>query len=217
MRLAAKIIIWFAVLPFIANAAPADAIRRIDFKNFSYPFPDPNFGKSLGKMIKVRRGKFDERHIKTDVGFGYFRVAEVLFGDLTGDGRDEAVVTAIYGSNSGTYYLTNIYIYTLMNNRSKLLGVITQNSAEKIYESYYRKDEDENRGYYSLFEAIEGGRRISAGKLVVQHYADGGHCCPEKTATFEYKWSGKRMELVRLLKREPSRRDEKMKAYYNRN
>ncbi|HEX8161580.1 MAG TPA: hypothetical protein VF538_06885 [Pyrinomonadaceae bacterium] len=178
--------------------------------NFSYPFNAPTFVKALGRVVKVRGGKFDERHVRTDMGFFYFRVADIIYGDLTGDGRDEAVVTTIYGSNSGTFYLTNVYVYTLKNGSPVLLDGITDERAGKIYKSYYPDE------WSALYEGLEGGRRVGAGKLIVRHYADGSHCCSDKTATFEYKWNGRRMELVRLLKREPSVRDEKMKAYYNR-
>ncbi len=205
-----RLIILFALLSLPIGVAAKNNIHHVDFHNFSYPFKDEDFSRCLGRVVKVRDGKFDEPHISTNVAYCYFHVAEILYGDLTGDGQDEAAVVVIYGSDSGTFYRTNIYVFTLRINKPVLLGALTEEEANHIYKRYYHEE-----GNY-LYEALEGGRRIKSRILISRHLADGGHCCQENVVTFEYKWDGSRMIFTKLLKRRVTATDERMKAYFNR-
>ncbi|MBM3797515.1 MAG: hypothetical protein FJW31_26475 [Acidobacteria bacterium] len=80
-------------------AGTAQPIRQVDFRNFTYEtcFDD---GPGL-----VKNG---ERKVKDEIpgvgGDPFFRVREVVFGDLDGDGQEEAVVdTLCSGGGSGRF------------------------------------------------------------------------------------------------------------------
>ncbi|HEV2880433.1 MAG TPA: hypothetical protein VGX24_03935 [Pyrinomonadaceae bacterium] len=211
MRHLAGIIFLVALAALPAVAKSGDRIQEVDFRNFSYPFEDEVFGKPLGRIIKVRGGKYDEPHVSTNVQYRYFRIAEVLYGDVTGDGQAEAAVVAIFGSASGTFYKTDIYVYTLRGRRAKLLAVLKEDQVKADYRKYFSGEGQQ------IFEATEGGRKIRDGRLIVRHMADGGHCCPEKIVTLTYRLSGKRMALAESpLRREPGTGEIKMRAYYHR-
>lgn len=210
MRSLTGVLVALALLASPLTAAAKGTARHADFQNFSYPLADEDFVGSLGRVVKVRGGVFRERHAPTQMGFSYFRVAETLFGDLTGDRQDEAVVTAVYGSNSGTFYRTNVYVFTLKNGRPSLLGVVSERESAKIYRGRYRGEGD------NLYEALEGGRGVAGRTLTVKHRADGAHCCSENIVTLAYRWNGSRMKLVRMLKRKATARDENMKAGLDR-
>ncbi len=57
--------------------------------------------------MRVSKGRYGDRSEPTSLSFLYFEVADIVFGDLTGDGKDEAAVVAIYGSNSSSFFLTD--------------------------------------------------------------------------------------------------------------
>ena len=113
--------------------------------------------------------------------YTYFKVAEIVFGDLTGDGRDEAAVVAIYGGATSDSYETSVYLYTMKGLRPELLAVLNQRDIGKEYE---RLSHD-NKSY--LFEAVAGGTTIKRGQLTVKHLAGGGHCCPPNVFTLRLK------------------------------
>jgi hypothetical protein len=111
---------------------PQSRIQDIDFRNFSYPFEPPSdraVFAQLGAVVRVRNGIAYADKACQNVSFLYFKVAEVIYGDVTGDGQDESAVVAIYGSNSGTFYLTDIYLFTLRESQPILLSTLRE---EKI-------------------------------------------------------------------------------------
>jgi hypothetical protein len=186
-------------------------IQDVDFRNFSYPFKPPPgrepFGK-LGDIVKVHDGIAYADKVGQNASFVYFKVAEVLYGDVNGDGQDEAAVVVIYGSNSGTFYLTDIYLFTLRDGKPVLLSRLTEEEIGKDYKGLYNGDGQ------VIFEALEGGRELKGNILTVRHFADGPHCCPESVVTVRYMWNGEGFSLLDVQKRRSSEGGEKMKAFY---
>jgi hypothetical protein len=200
------------LMTVVAARAQQSRIRDVDFRNFSYPFkPSPErdvFGK-LGEVVKVHDGIAYADKFGQNVDFLYFKVAEVLYGDLNGDGQEDAAVVVIYGSNSGTLYLTDIYVYGMRGGEPVLLSDLKEDQVDKDYRNYYHDDGQQ------IFEAVEGGREIKAGILTVRHLADGGHCCPQQAVTLQYRLEGDRLTLVGApLKRASAEADRKMAAFY---
>ena len=83
----------------IASSTAADSIRRLDFKNFLYPWNErmggvPSEWKWMGPSdSKVRlvnsRHSFSEPGLPKN-GTPYLMLVSVAYGDLDGDGMDEA-------------------------------------------------------------------------------------------------------------------------------
>jgi hypothetical protein len=205
-------ILALALMSVSANARPSK-IEDVDFSNFSYPFKPPtgrdSFGK-LGRVVRVRRGIAYADKVGQNASYLYFKVTGVLYGDLTGDGRDDAAVVVIYGSNSGDFFVTDTYVYTMRRGRPALLGVLRQDQIAEDYERYTH----DNRSY--LFEAVAGGREIRGRKLKVTHFAGGGggHCCPALILTLRYKFRGNRFILADWSSRKVTEKDDKITRPY---
>ncbi|MBI4748385.1 MAG: hypothetical protein HY774_07830 [Acidobacteria bacterium] len=195
--------------PLVASLKPApSSIRSIDFRNFTYPLPDKRFSE-LGKKVRVVDGTCDDG--SNQMCRAYFHVAEVIYGDLTGDQHEEAVVVTIFGSACGTYYLTNIYVYSLVNRKPLLLAQLKESQVEEDFKKTYRGDK------YQLFESVESGRLIKNKQLTVSYFTTGAHCCPENVSTFRYELRGKKMVLIQNPKRVPNSQEYvKMQAYHER-
>lgn len=110
------------------NASP---IRSVDFSNFPYPWV-PSLGDP-GITYKLQRGKFEGTN--DDVPMDLF---SVVYGDVTGDGEEEAIValSVIVKGGSAAPYV--IYIYTFKNGNLKLLwafatGDRTHGGLRRVY------------------------------------------------------------------------------------
>jgi hypothetical protein len=157
-------------------------IRQIDFKNFTYAWDDPAIGvserwhwitSSPKSRIKASKGVYhfceqglDEYECEHAP---LIRVDSVAYGDLVGDGNEEAVVSLNY-STGGTANWDYLYVYMLKNGRPTLLGRMQTGS----------------RGYGGLIKAA-----VQNGFLVVD-FADKdrrvGDCCSEGYIRVRYRW-----------------------------
>ena len=115
----------------------ADDIHTVDFKNFTYPWPSRLGGVPESWSWLVQRQNSTVRlvdgvHHFTDSGQfepsrPYVMFSSVTYGNLTGDGRDEAAVDLVYGTG-GTANWHYLYVYTIANRAPKLLGVLRSGS-----------------------------------------------------------------------------------------
>jgi hypothetical protein len=169
-----------------AIAAPSDhSIRDVDFGNHVYPWhPSAGWPHALewlpiseANHIEVvnRRWKEpdDSGLTSTDfhAPFAGLTLEEVVFGDLTGDSKEEAVVVLRYDSG-GTQYHYFIYIYTMETNGLKLLA-------------WFRSGDRAANGLFSL--------AVRNRKLIVDLYDPGkqkGDCCSSGFIRHQYRWSG---------------------------
>ena len=175
-----SLILLLLALSVCVFAQSKVGIREVDFKNRTFPFTADKFA-DLPKRIRVRNGLYHSPHQEPGMTYTYFKVAEVVFGDLTGDGQDEAAVVAIYGGATSDYYETSVYLYTVEGRRPKLLAVLNQKDIGKEYERLFHEEKS------SLFEAVAGGTTIKRGQLTVKHLAGGGHCCPPNVFTLRFR------------------------------
>ena len=86
-----------------SGAVAANNIRQVDFKNFIYQF--------RGKQIRLRKGEYDGRDIEGHWQFGrnFQTDGDLLsYGDLTGDGKEEAVVV-LMNDVTGSYNAVEQY------------------------------------------------------------------------------------------------------------
>ncbi len=155
-------------------STPESPIHFVDFDNFSYPEIE---SRKVIKLINRREPTEDDPYFLVDVAYG----------DVTDDGNEEAFVV-LTESTRGTAIPMFAYIYTLRQNKPKLLW------------SFYAGE----RG--------DGGlRRIFSedGELIVELYGSNrvvnresknlddqiGVCCPRFFTRSRYKWSGKRFVM----------------------
>lgn len=95
-------------------------IRKIDFKNFSYP-----------SEIVVKNGKLDlsENSPSKIPSLLEYTVEHIQYADFTNDPKEDALIdlTTLAGGGS-TIYLHGFYLYTLRNRKAHLLWRITTRS-----------------------------------------------------------------------------------------
>ena len=95
----------------------ASVISKTDFTNFTYPVP--NIGK-LEKSFSLKNGSSEEKD-----GLPNFTLRKTYYFDLTGDNEDEAITHILGGGcQMGCESSSLFYIYTLENNKPKLLWKI---------------------------------------------------------------------------------------------
>src|SRR6476469_9156721 len=76
----------------ITAAAQSD-IHSVDFKNFAY---QPYCASEATTRIRVKNGEYSKETPQGGyVDHFYFNVMGVTYGDVTGDGQDEAVVLSV--------------------------------------------------------------------------------------------------------------------------
>jgi hypothetical protein len=180
MRQMCLLLTLLLALSGYVSAHGITGIRDVDFRNQTFPFTAHTFA-DLPRRVPVRNGLYHSPHQEPSLSYTYFKVAEVVFGDLTGNGRDEAAVLVIYGGASSDYYETSVYLYTMKGRRPRLIAVLNQASIGKEYE---RLTHD---GSAYLFEAVAAGTNIVHARLIVRHFAGEAHCCPPNVFTVRYR------------------------------
>jgi hypothetical protein len=165
----------------LAALGQAD-IHSVDFKNFSY---EPMCAGESATKIRVRNGKYSKETPQDGyTDRTYFDVLAVEYGDLTGDGKEEAVILSNCNTG-GTGQFTEGFVYTLRNSRPALLGRVPGG------------------------DRADGGLRsikVDGGSLVVEFNDPdqaAGACCPEGIVIKKYHISsgGKLVEVGVAIKR----------------
>jgi hypothetical protein len=172
-----------------ANGSPAqlspsprqnktDAIRDVDFKNFTYPWY-PSFLKSRWRELTLHDGKLEiEEDRQTGIENLSLELDDVSYVNLRGDTQEEAIVTiaGIAGVNS---FLNGVFIYDIEKEKPKLLW------------------------QHETGDRANGGLRriaVESGMLTLEEYArsegDGGLCCPKIFIRSNYRWSGNHFQKI---------------------
>ena len=163
-------LILFALNPLVYAQNRSNDIHRVDFQNFTY-----RPGCAEGKAIRARNG-----HYNYERGYDRldFAVENVSYGDLTGDGRDEAVITT-WCNTGGTGMFTEGHIYTMRGGRAVEITRL----------------EIGDRAFGGIVSAT-----VENGLLVVERYApveDGmGACCPQYIEMTRSRLNGRRLVQV---------------------
>ena|SRR6185436_3439918 len=173
------------------GATPGSAtmtdIRQVDFLNFTYPSSlcSQEFGKKgIGKTVRVREGEFKKNNV-------YFAVEEgkVVYGDVTGDGREDAVVPISCGAAMANFSLSEVYVYTIKEGHPAFLAEISDKDMERDYRRYYPDTE-------SYWGVTGDGPSVKDGTLKIEVFADGPHASPQYIVTLEYRLSGESLQLI---------------------
>jgi hypothetical protein len=171
------------------SAQSETGIREVNFENRTFPFTADTIA-ALPRSIHVSEGRYRSPHREPSLTYAYFKVAEVVYGDLNGDDRDEAAVVAIYGGASSDTYKTSVYLYSMNGRRPKLLAILNEKAIAREYGRTSRNGES------SFFEAVAGGTTIEQRRLTVRHFAGSAHCCPRNVFTLRYRLNEGRLALV---------------------
>ncbi|HUF03947.1 MAG TPA: hypothetical protein VMM38_07205 [Aridibacter sp.] len=161
--IAAAILIAISSLAALAQAD----IKKVDFRNFTY---EVEFCRTeISDKITVSNGEFfEEKEVDGYISRRFFSVSGFTYGDLDGDGNDEAVVISVCNTG-GTGNFTEAYVFKVSGGEAKRVVTL----------------EGGDRAYGGLREI-----RIEDGKMIVDASDPGqfgGACCPEGVVTRTYR------------------------------
>jgi hypothetical protein len=191
-----SLVLGFLICVSAGFVSAQNSIRQVDFKNFSYPLKDYLLGHSELKWlsaqvagspklltIQLRDGKNLQKEPIGKIGDGgYYEVSgftlrEVKYADLTGDGKEDAIVVLSYqsGGTQGTNY---IYNYTLDAGKPKLLAYC--HTGDRAYSGLYKV-----YGQHGLLvvELLDPEKQM-------------GDCCSAGFIRTRYRWSDGRFQAV---------------------
>ena len=160
------------------------SIRAVNFRNFSYPVNRFCKDESQAGIAKVVNGKVVVGRDK-DYGPHGFEVTKILYGDLTGDGAEEAVVSTVCGNLEPVSFnqspIANTYVYTMEKGNLKLLSLFNESDLEADYKSYFNEE---------TFLFAGGVERVAGNKLDYAVMALEGMCCPKWNVAMVLRWNG---------------------------
>lgn len=167
-----------ATTPVGNRAADATSIRSIDWQNRTYdsgeggPFTvvDGVFDFAYdanGNPVAPDHEPADDEYIER----GSFEVSAPVFGDLDGDGAEEAVIVTHF-NGGGTGRFTGIDVYTMRDGRPTVLGGIPGG----------------DRGDGGIDTVSVDGKVVLVDRFM--SVEGDGACCPSKLAHERWQWDG---------------------------
>lgn len=173
----------------VSSRARDRSIRDVNFHNFTYQwYPKWEYMLSERKEFTLREGKTEIAIPSGSNEPSAFELVNIQYGDVTGDGAEEAVVTIridVMG-NSMPYV---VFVYTLTDGEPKMLWV---------HETGDRADEG-LRNVYVTGDHLLAVEQYNADKLE----SSGGEatavglCCPKTFIRTFYKWRKSQFQKFR--------------------
>jgi hypothetical protein len=152
-------------------------IRSVDWKNFTYPwYPADTNPPHQARKITLVKGEFEvEANRKRRIENLSVSFANVSYSDLTGDTREEAIVT-ISGTETFNSFTGCIFIYTMKRGKLRLLW----------------RHEIGDRGVGGLKDL-----KVVNRNLLVEQYE--GNCpgCMDRWRRVSYRWNGRGFRIVK--------------------
>ena len=160
-------------------------IRQVDFLNFTYRSSicsQEYLRQGFGKSIPVRNGEFKNKNV-------YFAVADdgIIYADVTGDEREEAIVPIQCGAVTANYHLSEVNVFTFGDGRATLLAEISDTNMERDY----RRTFPDAESYWGVADV-----KVRDGNFAIEVIVDGSHASPKYLATLEYRLRGKTFQLT---------------------
>lgn len=147
-------------------APPADAIRRVDFLN-GFRLPEISTGACEEPLSRVTLRKGDGETKDCEV-----HVSPPSFGDVTGDGRDDAAVGVHVSVREGNHSESLVLLYELADStRVRLIGKF----------AFAGREEENLAGGPDIF-----GSRLTFVTAVWD--SEDAACCPSLTRRYTYLW-----------------------------
>ena len=173
------------------QSPPKKSIRAVDFRNFSYPETEGlHTPHSRKRSFKLKDGALPETRDKQGFvdGMGIY-LSSVSYGDVTGDGQEEAIVTM--SIVTGGSALPNIvYIYTLKGSKPRLLWAF--DTGDRADGGLRRVKAENGR----LLVELYGNGKILGKDLGAEDKTNRGACCPTFFTRARYKWTGNGFRLA---------------------
>ena len=162
------------------NAISDTSIGKFDFKNYTYPLPRGWQDKD-GKDVTLQNGsrRMSEEHI----GMSY---VTTKFGDVTGDGQDEAFVI-LKIVTAGAAIPQSVNVFTWKNGAPELIWI-------------FRTGDRTDGGLKNLFAEngevvieLYGQDRFILGEVETSRITGDEEqlCCPDFFSRTRYKWNGR--------------------------
>jgi len=172
-------------LTLVTQSSPVRSIRDIDFKNFTYP-KLPTGKCSRMSRVHLRDGKYGSiKNFSPRVvprgGCWQVSVGPVIYGDVTGDGQEDAMVV-LYAEAGGTESSNDVFIYTLKRNRPVLLWKFwTGDRAEGGLVKLYAENGQ-------LVVELAGRNKFIGSDYFADDGTSNGACCPTVITRSKYQW-----------------------------
>jgi hypothetical protein len=166
----------------ISAQRSSSPIRSIDFANLTYP----------GRKYGVYKTPFPERRFRLRKGkYGDWRYGMTLmktsYGDVTGDGKEEAILVFSHDSEGNGIY-NSVYLYTLESNRPKLLwAFMTGDRADGGLRRVYARGGKLTVELFGRESRVEGDSASSSVEPTAL-------CCPNSFTRTQYVWRNGRFE-----------------------
>jgi hypothetical protein len=170
------------------------SIREVDFQNFVFHDVDCPVAFHPQALLRHRELAVQNGAAEVVVGtseFDRFHVAvrDVVYGDLTGDGREEAVVALACVQPASNHPIllgyATLYVYTLRDGSVARLAMLTSQDLARDLGRYY------DAGFWGA-----GEEKISGGELMVRRFSGSPLACPPHVITFRYRLEGESLRLV---------------------
>ena len=146
-------------------------IRKVDFGNFTYRvWGDHEVQARDGQGISPKDAEPSDPIISS---------IKTVYGDLTGDGRDEAAVV-VYFTAGGNATFSEGFVYTVK------LGSV------QVLDTFESGPNPWNRIWTVA---------ISKGELVVERELGSCHACVDEIVTTRYRWDGTHLRPSRVTRR----------------
>jgi hypothetical protein len=170
------------------GARAADrSIRAVDWQNRAYDLGDQHVGFTtyavkngeysfvmLTDGSVMERAAYDRLYPNGSPLFeasGYFKAVAPVFGDITGDGAEEAIVTT-YEDSGGSGYFSTTWVFTMRAGQPVVLATIPGGD---------RAD----GGIRDVVMASDGSIRVARNDST-----GGGACCPTGVHHEVWRWNG---------------------------
>ncbi|MBK9030756.1 MAG: hypothetical protein IPL61_05350 [Myxococcales bacterium] len=165
----------------VANTGGATApagLRAIDWANRTYEVGEGSFTVVNGEAAfafdedgNEVAGDYQPTDPDAFVERGYFTVQPPVFGDVTGDGVEEALIVSVY-NGGGTGQFDGVDAYGLRDGQPVVIGHLPGG----------------DRGDGGLYDI-----KVEGGAVVVERMMSGpedGACCPSKLQVERWAWQG---------------------------
>jgi len=175
-------------------AAAQNGIRQVDFKNFSYPLSGPLLGHGELKWLGNPKDGYSKRkpfHLvngedltksssffmdgREYTQYAGFSLQSVEFADVTGDGKEDAIVVLLYRT-VGTQNTHYVYIYSFIEGKPNLLAYC--HTGDRAHSGLYKVYGERGK---LVFELLDPEKML-------------GDCCSSGFVRFRYRWHDGRFQ-----------------------
>lgn len=179
--LAGAAFVYLAVNTF--RSPSIESIHSVRFSEFNFPSTCSAAYRDSGfdQVIRTSNGQWNRG---TGADELFFNVGKPLYGDLAGDGHDEAIVPTSCGYTAGSGWYQEIFIFGAPQGKAVLLARLSP--------------ADWGRDSWRL---TDGGVQVAGQQVLVSYYAGGSHAKPAWIKTTRFEWKGNRFVRVGIDKK----------------